>query len=102
MIEVFKNNPPKKYYKEIKRYQNVEFKKKYSIKLLKRFFGEFPEEKRGRKKFLDKEIQNAKYLIYENIFQKGIKIKADCVGLIKEKVEKENVIISVSFFKKNG
>ena len=53
----------------MKRYQNVEFKKKYSIELLKQFFKEFPEEKRGRKKFKDKEIQNAKHLIYENIFQ---------------------------------
>ena len=86
----------------MKRYQNVEFKKKYSIKLLERFFKEFPEEKRGRKKFKDKEIQNAKHLIYEDIFQKGIKIKADCIGLIKEKVDKELVIITVSFFKKNG
>ncbi len=102
MIEIFKNNPPQKYYKEIKRYQNVEFKKKYSIKLLERFFKEFPEEKRGRKKFLDKEIQNAKYLIYENIFQKGIKIEADCIGLIKEKVDKDSITIKVSFFKKNG
>ena len=33
----------------MKRYQNVEFKKKYSIELLERFFKEFPEEKRGRK-----------------------------------------------------
>ena len=56
----------------MKRYQNVEFKKKYSTELLERFFKEFPEEKRGRKKFKDKEIQNAKYLIYENIFQNFI------------------------------
>ena len=86
----------------MKRYQNVEFKKKYSIELLRQFFKEFPEEKRGRKKFKDKEIQNAIHLIYEDIFQKGIKIKADCIGLIKEKVDKELVIITVSFFKKNG
>ena len=86
----------------MKRYQNVEFKKKYSIKLLERFFKEFPEEKRGRKKFKEKEIQNAKYLIYENIFQKGIKIKADCIGLIREKVDRNIITIKVSFFKKNG
>ena len=86
----------------MKRYQNVEFKKKYSIKLLEKFFKEFPEERRGRKKFKDKEIQNAKYLIYENIFQKGIKIKADCIGLIKEKVDRNIITIKVSFFRKNG
>ena len=100
MIEIFKNNPPKKYYKEIKRYQNVEFKKKYSIELLERFFREFPEEKRGRKKFKDKEIQNIKHLIYENIFRKGIKIKADCIGLIREKVDRNIITIKVSFLKK--
>ena len=86
----------------MKRYQNVEFNKKYSIELLRKFFKEFPEEKRGRKKFKDKEIQNAKYLIYENIFQKGIKIKADCIGSIKEKVDRDLITIKVSFFKKNG
>ena len=86
----------------MKKYKDVVFKQKYSIDLIESFFKEFPEEKRGRKKFKEKEIQNAKHLLYEKIFQKGIKIDADCVGLIKEKVEKENVIISVSFFKKNG
>ena len=84
------------------KYKNVVFKKKYSIDLLKSFLKEFPEERRGRKKFREKEIQNVKHLLYEKIFQKGIKINADCVGLIKEKVEKKNIIISVSFFKKNG
>ena len=86
----------------MKRYQNVEFKKKYSIELLKQFFKEFPEEKRGRKKFKDKEIQNVKHLIYENIFRKSIKIKADCIGSIKEKVDRDLITIKVSFFKKNG
>ena len=86
----------------MKGYQNVEFKKKYSIELLERFFREFPEEKRGRKKFKDKEIQNAKHLIYESIFQKGIKINADCIGLIREKVDGDLIKIKVSFFRKNG
>ena len=86
----------------MKRYQNVEFKKKYSIELLRQFFKEFPEEKRGRKKFKDKEIQNVKHLIYENIFRKSIKIKADCIGSIKEKVDGDLITIKVSFFKKNG
>ena len=86
----------------MKRYQNVEFKSKYSIELLLKFFKKFPEEKRGRKKFRDKEIQNVKHLLYEKIFQKGISIKADCIGLIKEKVDKELITIKVSFFKKNG
>ena len=86
----------------MKRYKNVEFNSKYSIELLNKFFKEFPEEKRGRRKFKDKEIQNIKHLIYEKIFQKAIKIKADCIGLIKEKVDKELITIKVSFFKKNG
>ena len=86
----------------MKRYQNVEFKSEYSIELLLKFFKKFPEEKRGRKKFRDKEIQNVKHLLYEKIFQKGISIKADCIGLIKEKVDKELITIKVSFFKKNG
>ena len=86
----------------MKRYQNVEFKSKYSIELLLKFFKKFPEEKRGRKKFRDKEIQNVKHLLYEKIFQKGISIKADCIGLIKEKVDKELITIKVSYFKKNG
>ena len=86
----------------MKRYQNVDFKKKYSLKLLEQFFKEFPEEKRGRKRFKDKEIQNVIHLIYDEIFQKGIKIKADCIGLIKEKIDKELITITVSFYKKNG
>ena len=86
----------------MKRYKNVEFNSKYSIELLNKFFKEFPEEKRGRRKFRDKEIQNIKHLIYEKIFQKALKIKADCIGLIKEKVDKELITIKVSFFKKNG
>ena len=86
----------------MKSYQNVEFKKKYSIKIIEKFFKEFPEEKRGRKKFKEKEIQNIKHLIYDKIFQKGIKIKADCIGSIKEKVDKELITIKVSFYKKNG
>ena len=86
----------------MKRYQNVEFKKKYSLKLLDQFFKEFPEEKRGRKRFKDKEIRNVIHLIYDEIFQKGIKIKADCIGLIKEKIDKELITVKVTFYKKNG
>ena len=86
----------------MKSYQNFEFKKKYSIKLIEKFFKEFPEEKRGRKKFKEKEIQNIKHLIYDKIFQKGIKINADCIGSIREKVDKELITIKVSFYKKNG
>ena len=83
-------------------YENIQFKQKYSIKLIEEFFKEFPEEKRGRKKFKEKEIQNTKILIYEKILQKGLKIKADCVGSIKEKVDRELIIITVTYFKKNG
>ena len=86
----------------MQRYESVQFKQKYSIKLIEKFFEKFPEERRGRKKFREKEIQNTKILIYEKILQKGLKIKADCVGSIKEKVDKEFIIITVTYFKKNG
>tara|TARA_B100000963_G_C22384083_1_gene561421 strand:+ start:294 stop:602 length:309 start_codon:yes stop_codon:yes gene_type:complete len=102
LIEIFKNKPPKNKYSLMKRYQNVEFKKKYSTKLLETFFKEYPEEKRGRKKFREKEIQNVTHLIYENIFQRATKIKADCIGSINEKVDKASITIKVSFFRKNG
>ena len=54
----------------MKRYQSVEFKKKYSIEILETFFKEFPEEKRGRKKFKEREIQNIKHLLYEERYFK--------------------------------
>tara|TARA_B100000965_G_scaffold329580_1_gene293083 strand:- start:1994 stop:2302 length:309 start_codon:yes stop_codon:yes gene_type:complete len=101
LIDIFKNKPPQNKFSELKSYQNVEFKQKYSIELIERFFKKFPEERRGRKKFKEKEIQNMKLLIYEKILQKGIKVKADCIGSIKEKVDKEYIIITVSYFKKN-
>tara|TARA_Y200000002_G_scaffold176030_1_gene145134 strand:+ start:54 stop:362 length:309 start_codon:yes stop_codon:yes gene_type:complete len=101
LIDIYKNKPPKNNYIPLKRYQNVVFIKKYNIDIVESFFKKFPEEKRGRKKFKEKEIQNIKNLIYEKIFQKGIKIKAHCIGSIKEKVDKELIIIKVSFFKKN-
>ena len=102
MIDIFKNRPPIKIYEPLKGYQNVIFRRKYEIKDIEAFFKEFPEEIRGRKKFKEKEIQNVKHLIYEEIFQKGIKIKADCIGSIKEKVDKELITIKGSYFKKNG
>jgi len=86
----------------IKRYENVLFQQKYSIKLLEDFFKRFPEEKQGRKNFKEKEIQNVKLLIYEKILKRGDKIKADCVGNIREKTSSKNITITVSYFKKNG
>ena len=102
MIEIFKNTPPKSRFILMKRYENVLFQQKYSIKIVKDFFQKFPEERRGRKKFKDKEIQNVKLLIYEKIIQKGNAIKADCIGNIKEKTDKKNITITVSYFKKHG
>ena len=102
MIDIFKNKPPKNIYLPIKKYENIEFKKKYSINLIEKFFKRFPEEKRGRKKFREKEIQNTKILIYEKILQEGHKIKADCVGSIKEEVYKGIIKITVTYFKKHG
>jgi hypothetical protein len=102
LIDIYKNKPPKSLYFSIQRYENIQFKQKYSIKLIEEFFKKFPEERRGRKKFREKEIQNTKILIYERILQEGSKIKADCVGSIKEKVDKELIIITVTYFKKHG
>ena len=86
----------------MKRYKDVSFQEKYSIQIIKDFFQKFPEEKQGRKKFKDKEIQNIKLLIYEKIIKKGDKIKADCVGNIEEKTSQKNITITVSYFKKYG
>ena len=85
----------------MKSYKNIEFKEKYSVTLIEKFFKEFPEEKRGRKKFKEKEILNQKALIYEEIFQKALKINSICIGSIKEQVSKDIIKITVSFFKKN-
>ena len=84
----------------MKRYENVAFHEIYSIKILDDFFKKFPEEKQRRKNFKDKEIQNVKLLIYEKIIKKGNKIKADCIGNIKEKTSPKHIIITVSYFKK--
>ena len=86
----------------MKRYKDVSFQEKYSIQIIKDFFQKFPEEKQGRKKFKDKEIQNIKLLIYEKKIKKGDKIKADCVGNIEEKTSPKNITITVSYFKKYG
>jgi len=79
--------------------QNMVFKKSYSIEILLKFFEQFPEEKRGRKKFKEKEIQNTKLLIYEEIIKKAFKIKATCIGRIKEKTLKNIIKITVSYYK---
>ena len=86
----------------MKKYENVSFQQNYSIKIIKDFFRKFPEEKQGRKNFKDKEIQNIKLLMYEKIIKKGHKIKADCIGNIKEKTTLKNITITFSYFKKNG
>lgn len=85
----------------LKRYQNVIFIKRYNIDIIESFFKKFPEERRGRKKFKEKEIMNQKALIYEEIFQKALKINSICIGSIKEQVSKDIIKITVSFFKKN-
>ena len=86
----------------MKRYKEVTFQRKYSIKVIEDFFQKFPEEKQGRKKFKDKEIQNVKLLIYEKIIKKGEKIEADCIGNIEERTSPKNITITVSYFKKYG
>ena len=86
----------------MKRYANICFQQEYSVKIITDFFQKFPEEKQGRRNFKDKEIQNVKLLIYEEIIKKGDKIKADCIGNIREKTSAKNISITVSYFKKNG
>ena len=81
------------------KYQNMIFKKNYSIEILIDFFNQFPEEKRGRKKFKEKEIQNTKLLIYDEIITKALKIKAKCIGRIHEKIIKNLIQITVSYYK---
>ena len=58
----------------MKRYQNINFIREFDIDIVESFFRNYPEEKRGRKKFKEKEILNQKALIYEEIFQKTIKV----------------------------
>ena len=86
----------------LKRYQNIEFSKKYKMNIIESFFKEFPEEKRNRKNFKQKGILNQKALIYEEIFKKASRINAICIGSIKEQVSNDLIKITVSFFKKNG
>ena len=85
----------------MKKYKNIAFQHQYSIKIIEDFFQKFPEEKQGRKNFKDKEIQNVKLLIYEKIIKMGYKIKADCIGNIKEKTLPTNITITISYFKKH-
>ena len=86
----------------MQKYENVSFQQKFSIKIIEDFFRKFPEEKQGRKNFKDKEIQNVKLLIYEKIIKRGDKVRADCIGNIKEKISPNNITITVSYFKKHG
>ena len=102
MIDIYKSKPPKNSFVPLKRYQNIEFSRKYKMNVIESFFKEFPEEKRNRKKFKQKEILNQKALIYEEIFKKASTIKAVCIGSIKEQVSNDLIKITVSFFKKNG
>ena len=99
MIQIFKNKPPKNIYTPMLRYKNIVFSKTYSLDLLHLFFERFPEEKRGRKKFKEKEIQNTKLLIYDEIIKKAYKIKANCIGCIKEKTINNLIQITVSYYK---
>jgi hypothetical protein len=71
LIEIFKNTPPKSKFILMKNTKMFLFQQQYSIKIIEDFFQKFPEEKQGRKKFKDKEIQNVKLLIYEKIIKKG-------------------------------
>ena len=84
MIDIYQYKPPKNKYVAINRFQNKTFKKKYDLKIINNFFKQFPEEKRGRKRFKEKEILNVKTLIYEEILRKAVKINAECIGLLRK------------------
>ena len=56
-------------------------------------------QKKKEKEIYDKEILNVKYLIYDEILKKD-EIKADCIGLIKEEVDKELIKLKHYFLKK--
>ena len=101
MIDIYKNKPPRNKYEQLNRYQNKTFIKKLKLDIIDDFFKEYPKEKRGRKNFKKKEIQNIKALIYEEIFQKAFVIKADCIGSIKENISNDKIMVTVTFFKKN-
>jgi hypothetical protein len=49
LIKIFKNTPPKSKFILIKRYENVLFQQKYSIKLLEIFLKNFLKRNRGEK-----------------------------------------------------
>ena len=83
------------------KYQNISFKEKVNIDTITHFFQQFPEEKRGRKNFYSKEVMNTKTLLYNEIFKKAKTVKANCIASIKEKIIKNEVIITVSFYRKN-
>ena len=100
MIEVFNKSISLKKYKPITKYQNVIFKEKVNIDNITQFFLKFPEEKRGRKNFYSKEVMNTKTLLYNEIFKEAKTVKANCIASIKEKLINDEVIITVSFYKK--
>jgi len=83
------------------KYQNISFKKKINIDTITHFFQQFPEEKRGRKNFYTKEVMNTKALLYNELLKKAKIVKANCIASIKEKIINDEVIITVSFYKKN-
>lgn len=82
----------------MKKFLNITFSRKYSLDLINLFFERFPEEKRGRKKFKDKEVQNTKLLLYEEALKKANKINAKCIGHIRESVKDKIVSITISFY----
>mgnify|MGYP001226047068 CR=1 FL=1 len=82
------------------RYQNVSFKKRLNTDAIEKFFKIFPEEKRGRKNFKNKEILNSKTILYNQIFKKALKIKSNCLHTLTEKITKDEISILVSFYKK--
>ena len=99
-MEIIKNHPSKKDYKIMPRYQNIKIIKKVSIKIVEDFFKSFPEEKRGRKNFKNKEKEIMTLIAYNELIKKGNTVKCDCIGNIKEKLISERLEVTASFYKK--
>ena len=73
--------------------QIIEIKKDVNIDFIKDFFRQFPEEKMGRKNFLEKEKFIMKEKIYFELFCKANKENAKAIGNIKEKYKNKKLSV---------
>ena len=99
-MKIIKNNPSKKTFRLMRRYENVKIMKKVSTRIVDDFFKIFPEEKRGRKSFKSKEREIMSLIAYDELIKKGLNAKCDCIANVKEKLVKEDLTITASFYKR--